>query len=124
MALQFQGLCAVLVWAHGAVLLVAGVGLVAVRGGAGWALVDLGVGVPQPDGDVTHFLLPELDGLDARDGLDDGGLAVGYVADGADVDGGLPADDLQRGGTEGGDVLVVLGPEVGLLIELVYFLGG
>lgn len=42
--------------------------------------------------------------LDARDGLDDGRLAVGDVADGADVNGGLARDDLRREGRQLGDV--------------------
>lgn len=42
--------------------------------------------------------------LDARDGLDDGRLAVGDVTDGADVNGGLTRDDLRREGRQLGDV--------------------
>ena len=50
------------------------------------------------------------DSLDARERLDDGGLSVGYVADGSDVDGGLARDDLgaqrrQLGHVERGQVL-------------------
>mmetsp|Transcript_30724 Transcript_30724/g.92012 ORF Transcript_30724/g.92012 Transcript_30724/m.92012 type:complete len:240 (+) Transcript_30724:1019-1738(+) len=61
-------------------------------GGEGIALVDLGVGVSQFDGNVPLQLVLEADGLYARDGLHDRTLAVGDVTDRADVDGGLPAD--------------------------------
>jgi hypothetical protein len=50
---------------------------------ASGALVDLCVGVAQLDGDVALELVLEAHGLHARDGFDDGGLAVGDVADGA-----------------------------------------
>ena len=45
--------------------------------------VDLGVGVPQLDRDVPLELVLEADGLHARDGFNDCGLAVGDVADGS-----------------------------------------
>ena len=77
------------------VLLAAAVGRVAHRPGAGrvLALVDLGVGVAQLDGDVALELILEHDGVDAGQGLDDGRLAVSHVTDGADVDGRLPEND-------------------------------
>ena len=53
------------------------------------APVDLGVGVAQLDCDVPLELVLEPDGVHAGQGLDEGGLAVGHVADGADVDRGL-----------------------------------
>ena len=70
--------------ARGRVLLRRAVRLVAPRPRAVWVLglVDLGVGVPELDRDVPLELVLEADGLDARDGLDDRGLAVGDVADG------------------------------------------
>lgn len=58
------------------------------------ALVDLGVGVTKLDGDVADQLVLESDSLDTRDGLDDGGLSVSDVADGADIDRCLPRDNL------------------------------
>ena len=62
----------------------AAVGAVAVRPRARvvLALVDLRVGVAELDCDVALELVLEADGLDAGDGLDDGGLAVRDVADG------------------------------------------
>ena len=62
------------------------------------ALVDLGVGVAELDGDVPLELVLEPDGLHARDGLHHRRLAVGDVADGADVDRRLPADLREGGG--------------------------
>ncbi len=97
-------------------------------------LIYLGVGIPQLDRNVADQLcssesarpLPrqeewngaarettgartilEADGLDARDGLDDGGLAVGDMADGADVDGGLASNDLGGRRRQGRDVEVL-----------------
>ena len=45
------------------------------------------------------------------EGLDDSTFAVGHVADGADVDGSLPADHLgrqrrQRTNVQGGQILI------------------
>ncbi|KAH3685913.1 hypothetical protein WICPIJ_003102 [Wickerhamomyces pijperi] len=57
-------------------------------------LVDLGVGVTQLDGNVTFQFVFETDGLDTGYGLDDGGLTVGDVTNGTDVDGGLSVDDF------------------------------
>lgn len=48
--------------ALGAILLVAAIGTVTIRLRTLGALVDLGVGVTQSDGDVLHFLLLESDG--------------------------------------------------------------
>jgi hypothetical protein len=62
------------------------------RGRSG--LVDFGIGVSEFDGDVADHFVFEADGLNAGDGFDDGGFAVGYVADGAYVDGGLAGDLL------------------------------
>lgn len=58
------------------------------------ALVDLGVCVTKLDGDVANQLVLESDSLDARDGLNDGGLSVSDVANGADVDRCLSRNDL------------------------------
>mmetsp|Transcript_26170 Transcript_26170/g.53598 ORF Transcript_26170/g.53598 Transcript_26170/m.53598 type:complete len:270 (+) Transcript_26170:912-1721(+) len=87
-------------------------------GGEGISLVDLGVGVPELDGDVPLQLVLETDGLNAADGLHDGGLAVGDVADGADIDGRLPRDHLGRKSRQFRriDRLGVLGHQVGLLL--------
>lgn len=68
------------------------------------ALVDFGVCVAELDGDVALELVLEADRLHARDGLDDGALAVGDVADCADVDGGLARDDLGRQRVQCGEV--------------------
>lgn len=57
-------------------------------------LVDLGVGVTQLDGDVADQLVLESNCLDTGDGLDNGGLSVSDMANGADVDGGLSSDNL------------------------------
>lgn len=70
------------------------------------ALVDLGVGVSQLDGDVSDQLVLESNGLDAGDGLDDGGLSVSDVADGANVDGGLASNNLRREGCQDGHIEV------------------
>ncbi|OSS54826.1 hypothetical protein B5807_01369 [Epicoccum nigrum] len=97
---------AALALAGGVDLLLALVGPVACRARALGvvALVDLGVGVAELDGDVALELVLEADRLHARDGLDHGRLAVGDVADGADVDGGLARDDLGRQRGEGAEV--------------------
>jgi hypothetical protein len=44
------------------------------------------VGVSQLDGNVSLQFVLEPDSLDTGDGLDDGGLSVGYVTDSTDVD--------------------------------------
>lgn len=69
-------------------------------------LVDLGVGVTQLDGNVSDQLVLETNSLDTRDGLDDGGLSVSDVADGANVDGSLSGDNLGRQRSQAGDVEV------------------
>ena len=43
--------------------------------------VDLGIGVAQLDGDVALQLVLEAHRLDARDGFDHSGLAVGHMPD-------------------------------------------
>ncbi|GIX66298.1 HVA22-like protein, putative [Babesia caballi] len=80
------------------ILLAAAVRLVAVRGRAlrVRALVDLGVGVPQLDGDVALLFVLEADRMHAGQRVDHRRLSVGDVTDSADVDGSLPADDLGR----------------------------
>lgn len=60
------------------------------------ALVDLGVGITQLDGDISLQLVLETDGLDLGDGLDDGRLPVSDVANGTDVDGGLAGNNFRR----------------------------
>lgn len=81
---------------------------------AGWpwaglvvALVDLGVRVTKLDGNVADQLVLESNGLDTRDGLDDGGLSVSDVADGADVDRCLPRNNLWCERGQFGDVKVL-----------------
>jgi hypothetical protein len=59
-------------------------------------LVDLCVGVTELDGDIPLEFVLETDSLDPGNGLDDGALSVGDVANRADVDGGLTGDDLRR----------------------------
>lgn len=72
----------------------------AITGGTGAfivvTLVDLGVGVTQLDGDVALEFVLETDSLDTGDGLDDRGLAVSDMADGADVDGCCTGDEVRR----------------------------
>lgn len=68
------------------------------------ALVDLGVGITQLDGDIALQLVLETDGLHLRDGFDDGGLSVSDVTDGTNVDGRLTRDNLGREGVECGQV--------------------
>jgi len=46
------------------------------------AFVDFGVGVTQLDGNVSFQFVLETNGLDTRNGLDDGGLTVSYVSNG------------------------------------------
>ena len=88
----------------GAVLLAAAVGLVA--GGAGaarvGALVDLGVGVAQLDGDVALQLVLEPNRLHARDGLDHRRLAVRHVANRACEGEGFREQRHAWGGEPGG----------------------
>ena len=71
------------------------------------ALVYLGVCVTELDGDVPDQLVLETDGLDAGDGLDDGGFSVCDMADGADVDSCLSGDDLGGQRRQGADVEVL-----------------
>lgn len=106
MAQQSVSSCAALTLARRVNLLLALVAPVACRPWAFWAiaLVDLGVGVTQLDGNVADQFVLETNGLDARDGLDDCGLSVSDVADGTDVDGRLPRNNL---GCEGGKTLDV-----------------
>ena len=105
-----QPVCALatLALARGVDLLLTLVAAIACRPGARFvvALVDLCVGISKLDCDVADQLILESDGLDARDGLDDCRLSVSDVTDGANVDGGLPRNNLggQRG--EGRDVEV------------------
>lgn len=68
------------------------------------AAVDLRIGIAQLDRDVPLQLVLEPHRLHARDGLHDGALAVRDMADGADVDRGLPADDLGGERGQAGDV--------------------
>jgi hypothetical protein len=68
------------------------------------ALVDLGVGVTELDGNVALELVLETDRLDTGDGLDDGTLSVGDVTDGSNVDGGLAGDNFGGQRAEGGEV--------------------
>ena len=56
--------------------------------------------------------------IDSGDSADKGRFAVGHVADGADVDGGLAGDNLGGEGGEGRDIhLDVLHREMGLGLE-------
>lgn len=68
------------------------------------ALVDLGVGITQLDGDIALQLVLETDGLHLRDSLDNGGLSVSDVTDSTDVDGRLTRDNLGGEGVECGQV--------------------
>jgi hypothetical protein len=68
------------------------------------ALVDLGVGVTELDGNVALELVLETDRLDTGDGLDNGTLSVGDVTDGSNVDGGLAGDNFGGQRAEGGEV--------------------
>lgn len=105
-ALEAVGARAAVALALGVDLLLALVGAVARRARALGvvALVDFGVGVAELDGDVALELVLEAHRLHARDGLDDGRLAVRDVADGADVDGRLARDDFGRQRAERGEV--------------------
>lgn len=114
---ELKDFLAALVGALGVVDHGAGVGFVAPRGGTLMAFVYFGVCVSEGNSVVPYFLGSEPCGVDARNGLDEGGFAVGDVADGADIEGGLPADGLGGPGVEVGDVLVVLGLELTLIIE-------
>lgn len=53
------------------------------------ALVNLGIGVSQFDCNITLQFILEADRLDTRNGLDDCGLAVSDVTNGADINGRL-----------------------------------
>ena len=53
------------------------------------ALVDLGVGIAQLNGDVSLQLVLETHSLHSGDGLDDCGLAVRDVSNRSNIDGGL-----------------------------------
>lgn len=59
----------------------------------------------QLDGDVTLQLVLEPDGLHPGDGLYDGGLSVGYMANRANVDSGLARNHLRRQWSQLGNVL-------------------
>lgn len=71
------------------------------------ALVNLRIGITKLDGNVPDQLVLETNGLHAGDGLDDGGLSVGDVADGTNVYGRLPGDNLWGQGREGVDVEIL-----------------
>lgn len=49
----------------------------------------------QLDGNVALQFVLEANGLHPGDGLHDGGLSVGYMADRANVDGGLARNYLR-----------------------------
>lgn len=79
--------------------------------GGPWALlvitlVDLGVGVTKLDGNIPDQLVLESDSLHARYGLDHRRLSVSDMANGADVDGGLPSNDFGGQGAESADIEV------------------
>ena len=67
-------------------------------------LVDLGIRVAQFNRDIPLQFILEPNRLDPTNRLHDRGFPVGDVADGADIDGGLSADDFGAEGGEGGDV--------------------
>jgi len=71
------------------------------------ALVDLGVGITKLDGNVANQLVLESDSLHTRNGLDDGRLSVSDVADGTNVDGGLPRNNLGSQRAEGLDIKIL-----------------
>jgi hypothetical protein len=58
------------------------------------------VSITKLNGDISHKLILESDGLYTGDCLYDGRFSVRYVADGADVNGGLLADDFRTQGIE------------------------
>jgi hypothetical protein len=60
------------------------------------AFVDFGIGVAKLDGDVALQLALVLDGLHGGERTHHGTFTVSDMPNGADVDGGLPADDLWR----------------------------
>lgn len=70
------------------------------------ALVDLGIGITQLDGNVPNQLVLETDSLNAGYGFDDGRFSVSDMTDGANVDGGLPCNDLGSQRREGLDIEV------------------
>ena len=54
------------------------------------------------------FLFVQQTYMNARDGLDCGGLAVGDMTNGTDVDGGLAGNDLRRERVQGTDVNIAV----------------
>ena len=79
------------------------------------ALVDLCVCVTKLDRNVPLQLVLETDGLHTGDSLDNRTLSVGDVANGTDVDGRLPGDNLRGERCEARDIQVF---GLGLLGEL------
>lgn len=87
------------------------VALVTPVAGRPWALlvitfVDLGIGITKLDGDIPNQLVLETNGLHTRDSLDNSRLSVGDMADGANVDCGLPCDNFGCQGRECLDIEV------------------
>lgn len=68
------------------------------------ALVDLGVGITQLNGNIPLQLVLETDRLHLRNGLDNGRLSVSDVSDGSDVNGRLTRDNLGGQGRKCGQV--------------------
>ena len=68
------------------------------------ALVDLGVGITQLDGDIPLQLVLETNRLHLRDGLDDGRLPVSDVTDGTDVNRSLTRNDIGGQGRQCGQI--------------------
>jgi len=119
-ALQHQRGLTALVVALRIVLLVTRKRLEAVGSSTLRAFENLGIGIPQPNGDVSHSFLPKPNSGHSRDGPDYSGLAVRDMTHGAHVERGLSAHHLGGVGGEGGNVLVVLGPEfLELRVQLV-----
>ena len=100
------GACAAFSLAGRVDLLLALVASVTCRSRALWviALINLRVGVSKLDGDISDQFVLESNRLHTGDGLDHSRLAVGDMADGTNIDGGLPRNDL---GCQGGQALDV-----------------
>lgn len=95
MALEEQSGLASLVVALGIVFLIAGIGLVAIGGGASGTPEHFGIGISQSNRDISHPFLSEPDSGHSGNGSDDSGLTVSYVSDGAYIECGLSAHDLR-----------------------------
>lgn len=64
MPLKLKNLSASLVITFRRVLFITRVRFIALRGGAFWTFIYLGICISEPDGNVSHFFLPKSDSLD------------------------------------------------------------